>query len=198
MSAKSRCPIRARQGWLPSRARRDHSDAAHFRRHRRPRARRVEGRRPGQPVPRHIREVDAVAHVLRCFEDDDITHVEGGIDPLADAETVETELMLADLDSLEKRVDNLTKKAKRPTTRKPSELDLVKRALEGCAARRQARARGRAQGRRRKAAFRGAGLLTAKPVLYVCNVEEGSPLPATRLSKKVQASARRRKTPVRS
>src|SRR6201991_5365886 len=59
----------------------------------------------------HIREVDAIAHVLRCFVDDDVTHVEGGIDPLRDAETVETELMLADLDSLEKRIDNLTKKA---------------------------------------------------------------------------------------
>src|ERR1700722_578792 len=59
-----------------------------------------------------IREVDAVAHVLRCFQDDDITHVEGKIDPLADIETIETELMLADLDSLEKRVDNLAKKAK--------------------------------------------------------------------------------------
>src|ERR1700676_762795 len=59
-----------------------------------------------------IREVDAVAYVLRCFQDDDITHVEGRIDPISDAETVETELMLADLDSLEKRLDNLTKKAK--------------------------------------------------------------------------------------
>ena len=60
----------------------------------------------------NIREVDAVAHVLRCFEDDDITHVEGKIDPIGDAETVETELMLADLDSLEKRIDTLEKKAK--------------------------------------------------------------------------------------
>src|SRR6266567_7191507 len=60
----------------------------------------------------HIREVDAIIHVLRCFEDPDVTHVEGGIDPLRDAEVVETELMLADLESLEKRVDSLAKKAK--------------------------------------------------------------------------------------
>src|SRR5499425_2541984 len=60
----------------------------------------------------NIREVDAIAHVLRCFEDDDITHVEGKIAPLGDAEVVETELMLADLDSLERRIDNLSKKAK--------------------------------------------------------------------------------------
>src|SRR5918911_204213 len=60
----------------------------------------------------NIREVDAIAHVVRCFRDDDVTHVEGRIDPIADIETVETELMLADLESLEKRVDNLEKKAK--------------------------------------------------------------------------------------
>src|SRR5499425_1323299 len=60
----------------------------------------------------NIREVDAIAHVVRCFEDGDVTHVEGKIDPIADIETIETELMLADLDSLEKRIDNLSKKAK--------------------------------------------------------------------------------------
>ena len=76
-----------------------------------------------------IREVDAVAHVVRCFEDADITHVEGKIDPLADIETIETELMLADLDSLEKRVDNLTKKAKGNDKDAKEQLDLVNRAL---------------------------------------------------------------------
>src|SRR5665648_228946 len=60
----------------------------------------------------NIREVDAIAHVVRCFEDDDVTHVEGRIDPIADIETVETELMLAELDSLERRLDSLGKKAK--------------------------------------------------------------------------------------
>ena len=73
-----------------------------------------------------IREVDAIAHVVRCFEDGDITHVEGNIDPIADIETIETELMLADLDSLEKRVDNLEKKAKgtAKTPRKPRKCSI--------------------------------------------------------------------------
>ena len=77
----------------------------------------------------NIREVDAIAHVVRCFEDADITHVEGKIDPIADIETIETELMLADLDSLEKRVDNLEKKAKGNDKDAKEQLDLVNRAL---------------------------------------------------------------------
>ena len=80
----------------------------------------------------NIREVDAIAHVVRCFEDDDVTHVEGKIDPVADIETIETELMLADLDSLEKRVDALEKKAKgsgKDAKEAKETLDLVKRAL---------------------------------------------------------------------
>src|ERR1700750_1875413 len=76
----------------------------------------------------NIREVDAIAHVLRCFEDDDITHVENRIDPIADAETVETELMLADLDSLEKRTNNLEKKAKGGDKEAKLTLDLVQRS----------------------------------------------------------------------
>ncbi len=80
-----------------------------------------------------IREVDAVAHVVRCFIDDDITHVEGKIDPLADIEIIETELMLADLDSCEKRIDNLTKKAKGNDKDAKEQLDLVQRAWCCCA-----------------------------------------------------------------
>ena len=76
-----------------------------------------------------IRETDAIAHVVRCFVDDDITHVEGKIDPLADIEIIETELMLADLESCEKRVDNLTKKAKGNDKDAKEQLDLVQRAL---------------------------------------------------------------------
>jgi ribosome-binding ATPase YchF (GTP1/OBG family) len=82
-----------------------------LRRHRRPGARRVQGRRPRQQFLANIREVDAIVHVLRCFEDDDITHVEGRIDPVADAETIETELMLADLESLERRTEQTRKRA---------------------------------------------------------------------------------------
>ena len=78
----------------------------------------------------HIREVDAVAYVLRCFEDDDVTHVEGRIDPIADAETVETELMLADLDSLERRREPLAKKAQVGDKEAKAQLALIDRALE--------------------------------------------------------------------
>src|SRR6202142_1232330 len=119
-----------------------------------------------------IREVDAVAHVLRCFEDDDITHVEGRIDPIGDAEVVETELMLADLESLEKRVDNLSKKAKGNDKEAKEQLDLVNRALVLLREGRPARFLERKAEEER--AFGMLGLLTSKPVLYVCNVEEAS------------------------
>jgi len=119
-----------------------------------------------------IREVDAVAHVVRCFEDSDVTHVEGKIAPLADIETIETELMLADLDSLEKRVDNLTKKAKGNDKEAKEQLDLVNRALVLLREGRPARFLERKPEEER--AFGMLGLLTSKPVLYVCNVEEGS------------------------
>ncbi|OSJ20785.1 redox-regulated ATPase YchF, partial [Bradyrhizobium canariense] len=83
----------------------------------------------GNPFLATIREVDAVAHVVRCFEDGDITHVEGKVDPLADIEIIETELMLADLDSCEKRAENLAKKAKGNDKDAKDQLDLLQRAL---------------------------------------------------------------------
>ena len=86
----------------------------------------------------NIREVDAIAHVLRCFEDGDVTHVEGRIDPVADAETVETELMLADLDSLERRVDAAREEARAAATRKPRRSSTLMEPALGAAARRQA------------------------------------------------------------
>jgi ribosome-binding ATPase len=120
----------------------------------------------------NIRECDAIAHVVRCFEDGDITHVEGKIDPIADIETIETELMLADLDSLEKRVIPLEKKAKGQDKEAKEQLDLMLRALvllrEGKPARLV-----EVKAEERKA-FDMLGLLTSKPVLYVCNVEEAS------------------------
>jgi GTP-binding protein YchF len=119
-----------------------------------------------------IREVDAVAHVVRCFEDADITHVEGKIAPLADIEIIETELMLADLDSLEKRIDNLTKKAKGNDKDAKEQLELVDRALKLLREGKPARFMERKPEEER--AFRMLGLLTSKPVLYVCNVEEGA------------------------
>ena len=120
----------------------------------------------------HIREVDAIVHVLRCFEDDDITHVEGRIDPIADAETVETELMLADMESLEKRFDNLTKKAKTGDKEAKTLLPVVEKALavlrDGKPARTAALTSGEVP------TFKLLQLLTGKPVLYACNVEEAS------------------------
>ncbi len=78
----------------------------------------------------NIREVDAIAHVLRCFEDGDVTHVSGSVDPVRDAEVVETELMLADLDSLEKRLPNLEKRAKGGDKEAAAEAPIVKKALD--------------------------------------------------------------------
>jgi len=135
-----------------------------------------------------IREVDAVAHVVRCFEDSDITHVEGKIAPSADIETIETELMLADLDSLEKRVDNLTKKAKGNDKDAKEQLDLVNRALVLLREGKPARFLERKPEEER--AFEMLGLLTSKPVLYVCNVEEGSAAGGNKFSDAVAGRAK--------
>jgi GTP-binding protein YchF len=136
----------------------------------------------------NIRECDAIAHVLRCFEDGDITHVSGRIDPLADIEIIETELMLADLDSLEGRVVNLEKKAKGGDKESKETLSLVQRALallqEGKPARLVERAA------EEEKAFRGLQLITSKPVLYVCNVEEASAEGGNAFSAKVLERAR--------
>ena len=120
----------------------------------------------------NIRECDAVAHVVRCFEDDDITHVEGQIAPLADIETIETELMLADLDSLEKRVPALEKRAKASDKEARELLDLMTRCLVLLREGRPARTVSVKPEERR--AFSQLGLLSSKPVLYVCNVEEAA------------------------
>jgi GTP-binding protein YchF len=120
----------------------------------------------------NIRECDAIAHVVRCFEDSDITHVEGKIAPLDDIETIETELMLADLDSLEKRVSALEKKAKGGDKEAKESFDLVQRCL---ALLREGKPARLAEVKPEEdKLFRGLGLLSSKPVLYVCNVDEGS------------------------
>src|SRR6202051_2497397 len=118
----------------------------------------------------NIREVDAIAHVVRCFEDTDVTHVEGRIDPVADIETVETELMLADLESLEKRVDALEKRVRGADKEAKEALDLVNRALALLRVGTPARLIERKPEEER--VFRTLGLLTAKPVLYVCRSGE--------------------------
>ncbi len=135
----------------------------------------------------NIREVDAVAHVVRCFEDSDVTHVEGKIDPIADIETVETELMLADLDSLEKRVDALEKKAKGGDKESKETLAIVQRSLELLRDGKPARLIERKPEEER--IFRTLGLLTAKPVLYVCNVDEASAATGNAQSRRVEERA---------
>jgi ribosome-binding ATPase len=136
----------------------------------------------------HIREVDAIAHVVRCFEDTDVTHVEGRIDPVADIETVETELMLADLDGLERRVDLLEKKAKVGDKEAKETLSLVNRALALLRAGKSARLTERRPQEER--AFRQLGLITAKPVVYVANVDEASAATGSAFSRAVEARAR--------
>jgi GTP-binding protein YchF len=136
----------------------------------------------------HIREVDAIVHVLRCFEGSDITHVEGRVDPIADAETVETELMLADLDSLERRVPTLQKKAQGGDKEAKSAARILSEALELLRAGRPARlASPRDADEARHLAQ--AQLLTAKPVLYVCNVDEGSAATGNAFSARVAGKA---------
>jgi len=136
----------------------------------------------------NIREVDAIVHVVRCFEDSDITHVEGKIDPIADIETIETELMLADLESLEKRVDNLEKKAKGNDKEAKETLEIVNRSLvllrEGKPARMVERKP------EEEKLFHSLGLLTSAPVLYACNVEEAAAATGNDFSRKVEARAR--------
>jgi ribosome-binding ATPase len=135
----------------------------------------------------NIREVDAVAHVVRCFEDSEVTHVENRIDPIADIETIETELMLADLDSLERRVDGLSKKAKGGDKESKETLDLVNRALALLRDGKPARLTERKPEEERP--FHQLGLLTALPVLYVCNVDEASAASGNAFSRQVEARA---------
>jgi len=131
----------------------------------------------------NIRDCDAIAFVARCFEDDDITHVEGRVEPLADLDTIETELMLADLESLEKRVDNLEKRAKTGDKESALTLRLVRLALEELNAGRPAfRAKVPAEDAK---AWRMLQLLTSKPALYVANVDEASAEAGNDLSAKV-------------
>ncbi len=135
-----------------------------------------------------IREVDAIAYVLRCFEDPDVIHVEGRVDPIADAETIETELMLADLDSLERRVPILEKKIRGQDKDAKKTLTLLERAL--VLLREGKPARLAANDDADRAEFKTLGLLTAKPVLYVCNVDEASAATGNAHSARVEALAK--------
>ncbi len=135
----------------------------------------------------HIREVDAVAYVLRCFEDDDITHVEGRIDPTADADMVETELMLADLESLEKRRKTLEKKAKGNDKDAKETIVLIDKALELLREGKPARMAELTPEEERP--WKQLQLLTSKPILYVCNVDEDTAADGNSYADQVKARA---------
>jgi GTP-binding protein YchF len=137
----------------------------------------------------NIRECDAIAHVLRCFEDGDVTHVEGRIDPIADAETIETELMLSDMESVERRLANLSRKLKGGDKDALDQDRLLRAAMTALEAGRPARTVAVAEDDRR--AWRLLQLLTAKPVLFVCNVEEASAASGNSQSARVAEMAAR-------
>ncbi|HZT26286.1 MAG TPA: redox-regulated ATPase YchF [Pseudolabrys sp.] len=135
----------------------------------------------------NIREVDAIVHVVRCFKDDDVTHVAGKIDPIADIDTIETELMLADLDSLEKRADALEKKAKGGDKEAKETADLIGRVLPLLREGKPARLAERKS--EEEKLFHSLGLLTALPVLYACNVDESSAASGNEFSRQVEGRA---------
>ncbi len=136
----------------------------------------------------NIREVDAIVHVLRCFEDDDIQHVSNTVDPLTDAEVVETELMLSDLESLEKRVPNAEKRGKNGDKEAAALASVLGQALELLKEGKPARLTV-PEGEEEERLFEQAQLLTAKPVLYVCNVAEEDAADGNDMSAKVFAKA---------
>jgi len=151
-----------------------------------------EGR--GNQFLSHIREVDAIIYVLRCFEDSEITHVENRIDPLRDADIVETELLLADLESLEKRLPTAQKKAKGGDQEAAEQAAVMERVLEVLNQTQPARAV-QLKTPAEKAILDKMQLLTTKPVLYVCNVDEASAATGNALSEQVAKMAAARGAP---
>ena len=135
----------------------------------------------------NIREVDAILHVLRCFQDDNVTHVDGRIDPISDAETVDTELMLSDLESLEKRSQTAIKRERGGDKEAKMQLELMGRIIEALQDGRPARDVDVSKDEAK--AFQQLQLLTSKPVLYVCNVDEASAGTGNDFSRQVEEMA---------
>lgn len=131
----------------------------------------------------NIREVDAIAHVVRCFDDDDVTHVDGRVDPVSDADTIETELIIADMESLEKRLQNIVRKVRGGDKEAVQQERLMKLALAALEEGKPARVVEVDEDDLK--AWRMLQLLTSKPVLYVCNVDEGDAAEGNDLSRKV-------------
>jgi GTP-binding protein YchF len=135
----------------------------------------------------NIRETDAIAHVLRCFEDGDVTHVEGRVDPVADAETIETELMISDMESIEKRLQNLSRKVRGGDKDAMEQERLLKDALAALENGKPARTVNvDAEDQR---AWKNLQLITTKPILYVCNVGEADAAAGNEYSNKVAEMA---------
>lgn len=147
----------------------------------------AQGEGLGNQFLANIREVDAICHVLRCFEDSDITHVDGKVDPIADAETVETELMLADLESLEKRLPRLEKTAQQGDKEAKALVPLMQQIVELLKDGKPARM-AQVEDDEQKI-FRGLQLLTGKPILYICNVDEDSAAEGNEFSQAVEKMA---------
>lgn len=135
----------------------------------------------------NIREVDAIIHVLRCFEDGDITHVDGRVDPVADADTIETELMLADLDSLEGRIHGLSRKVRGGDKEAKATMDMIERCMAVLQDGKPARLVERSE--EEEKTFDMLQLLTGKKILYVCNVDEDSAADGNDFSRAVEAMA---------
>ncbi len=150
----------------------------------------AKGEGLGNQFLAHIREVDAIIHVLRCFEGGDVTHVEGSVDPVRDAETVETELMLADLDNLEKRLANVQKKAKGGDAEARDQIEVMELALSALRDGKPARSVLAAVPAAKLRLFKQLQLITAKPVLYIANVAEEEAAAGNALSAKVAAKAK--------
>ncbi|NKB48100.1 MAG: redox-regulated ATPase YchF [Alphaproteobacteria bacterium] len=146
-----------------------------------------QGEGLGNQFLAHIREVDAICHVLRCFEGGDVTHVEGSVDPVRDAETVETELLLADLESMEKRAEAAEKRARGGDKDAKDQLKILSLVL--AALRNGDPARSIDIPPDLRDGYRRLQLLTSKPVLYVCNVDEDSAATGNALTEKVAAMA---------
>ena len=137
----------------------------------------------------NIREVDAIVHVLRCFDDDDVTHVYDTVDPVRDAEVVETELILADLESMERRMNSVARKANSGEKEAKQMLVLMKSILEVLSKGGRERT-AMPEDKEMRKQFKMLQLLSSKPVLYVCNVEEDSAATGNELTKKVEEMAK--------
>ncbi|PIR34424.1 MAG: redox-regulated ATPase YchF [Alphaproteobacteria bacterium CG11_big_fil_rev_8_21_14_0_20_44_7] len=146
-----------------------------------------QGEGLGNKFLSHIREMDAIAHVLRCFEDDDITHVEGNVDPIRDAEIIETELILADLESIDKRMPALEKRLRGQDEEAKEIIKLLERIKplldSGKPARNAEISTDELQ------CFKNLQLITAKPVLYVCNVDESEAANGNEYTKRIEEKA---------